>query len=134
MNTSSPNWKGRADDFRAAVFNLAVQRGPRGFTNNEMWARPDLYGRAFRNRVSELHKMGCVFADAKLVRGKWQLGKWDDGEYRYVLVSWPETFKPLPDYYAQKEIRWDERPRVQTDRFGRPLGPVPLPLFAGGHG
>lgn len=112
LQAGAPNWKGRADGFRAAVFNLAVQRGPRGFTNNEMWARPDLYGRAFRNRVSELHQMGCNFKDAKLVRGRWQLGQWEDGEYRYVLVSWPETFKPLPDYYAQKEIPWSERKPV----------------------
>jgi hypothetical protein len=112
QSTPAPDWKSRASNHRTNIYRLLVERGARGVTNNELDANREFFGRAFRNRISELAQMGCKFLDSERTNGK-HLGHWEGEDYRYVMVPpYPEKFRPLPDYYAQKEIPWKDRQPV----------------------
>lgn len=109
----APDWKQRAASYRMNVLRFFAEQLGKRITANEFRARPEVFGYAFRNRISELATMGCVFKDAtRNKNGTWKLGTWEDGDYGYTLIHCPEKLGSLPDYCAQKEIPWDKRPRV----------------------
>lgn len=55
---------GRSRSHYEAILELLRERGSRGVLGSELYARPELYGRSPRNRISELRH------DGHLIEGK----------------------------------------------------------------
>ena len=103
-----------------AILRLLRERAEQGLgvLASELYSRPELYGRSPRNRISEARKAG------HLIEGK----SYGASDWFYRLIRDASGVEPRP---AQPSVTaWEHRERVQTDRFGRPLREVDLPLFA----
>ena len=102
-----------------AILELLRERGPQGVLGSELYARPELYGRSPRNRISELRK------DGHLIEGK----PHGASDWFYRLIRDNAGVKPLndsPDWYEKAT----GRPRHQLDQDNLSA----LPLFAGVRG
>src|SRR5215469_11672291 len=109
----------RSRSHYATILQLLRDRGPRGVLSSELYARPELYGRSPRNRISELRK------DRHLIEGK----PHGSSDWFYRLIRDNAGVKPLAD-----SPDWNEkatgRPRHQLDQDDFSA----LPLFAGVRG
>src|SRR5262245_23212210 len=65
-----------SDSHYAAILQLLRERGPQGVLGSELYARPELYGRSPRNRISELRKAG------HLIEGRPE----GSSDWHYVLI------------------------------------------------
>ncbi len=92
-----------------AILELLRERGPQGVLGSELYARPELYGRSPRNRISELRRDGC------LIEGK----PYGSSDWFYRLIRDNAGEKPLSD-----SPNWYER------QSGKPRSAVdPTPEF-----
>jgi hypothetical protein len=77
----------RCASHKSAILALLRERGPEGVLGSELYARPELYGRSPRNRISELRKAGC------LISGE----PHDSSDWHYVLLRDSAGTKPFSD-------------------------------------
>src|SRR5215475_11027386 len=92
----------RAATHYDAIFRLLRERGHKGVLGSELYARPELYGRSPRNRVSELRR------DGHLIEGKPQGSDWF-----YRLIRDSEGVAPHRDS-SDCYTRATGRPRPST--------------------
>jgi hypothetical protein len=53
------------------ILTLLRERGARGVLASELYAKPELYGRSPRNRISELRKAGYLIAGEQRGNTDW---------------------------------------------------------------
>jgi hypothetical protein len=87
----------RSRSHYAAILQLLKDRAEQGVLGSELYARPDLYGRSPRNRISELRRDGC------LIEGK----PHGSSDWFYQLIR-DSAAAPAPP----SVLAWEERPRV----------------------
>ncbi len=95
----------RCASHKAAIHAFLRERGPQGVLGSELYARPELYGRSPRNRISELRKAG------HLIEGKPQ----GCSDWFYCLIRDDKGVKPLadsPDWYEREH---GPRPSAKHD-------------------
>lgn len=106
----------RCFSHKSAILALLRDRGPQGVLGSELYARPDLYGRSPRNRISEARR------DGHLIEGK----PHGSSDWFYRLIRDNTGEKP-----ASNSPDWYER---QTGKPRPARGPQEqasdLPLFA----
>jgi hypothetical protein len=118
----------RTRSHKAAILALLCARGHEGVLGSELYARPELYGRSPRNRVSELR------AEGFLIEGK----PHGSADWHYVLIRDNAGNEPAPRHPWANPF--SER-RLGEDWYTRQTGkPRPsekpqqdsadLPLFA----
>lgn len=95
----------RCASHKSAILELLRERGPRGLLGSELYARPELYGRSPRNRISELRK------DGHLIEGKPS----GSSDWHYVLIRTNKGEKPLSDSRDWYEREHGPRPASQPD-------------------
>jgi hypothetical protein len=94
----------RCASHKSSILELLRKRGPEGLLGSELYARPELYGRSPRNRISELRKAGC------LISGKAH----GSSDWHYVLLrdsDGTKSFSNSSDWYERQEGR--PRPGAQ---------------------
>jgi hypothetical protein len=114
----------RTQSHYEAILSLLRERGTRGVLGSELYARPDLYGRSPRNRLSEARAAG------NLIEGK----PYGSSDWHYVLIR--ENTDPRR---RRTRRRWVEQKSLANspDWFEKQHGPRPsqsdsdLPLFSG---
>jgi hypothetical protein len=99
-----------------AILELLRERGPRGVLGSELYARPDLYGRSPRNRISELRR------DGHLIEGKSR----GSSDWFYRLIRDNIGAKPLSDSLDLFEREHGPRPSHKGADLQLSSG---LPLF-----
>jgi hypothetical protein len=100
------------------ILELLRERGSQGVLGSELYARPELYGRSPRNRISELRR------DGHLIEGK----PHGSSDWFYRLIRDTAGAAPQagsPDWYAR-----EHGPRP-SHKANDPQGSPELPLFAG---
>jgi hypothetical protein len=98
-----------------AILALLGERGPQGVLGSELYARPELYGRSPRNRISELRR------DGHLIEGK----PHGSSDWFYRLIRDNIGEKPFADSSDWYQRAHGPRPSGKTaKRAGN------LPLFA----
>ena len=58
----------RACSLSEKVLHLLRERGPQNVLGSELYARPELYGRSPRNRISELRRHGHLMRQITWLR------------------------------------------------------------------
>ena len=100
----------RCASHKAAILELLRERGPQGVLGSELYARPELYGRSPRNRVSELR------AEGFLIEGK----PHGSADWFYRLIRDNAGVTPL-----------SAKPESDFMRRRREEQAAAMPLFAG---
>src|SRR5215831_14313476 len=106
---------GRSGSHYVAILQLLRDRGPQGVLGSELYARPELYGRSPRNRISELRKAG------HLIEGKAQ----GSSDWFYCLIRDNAGAKPVADsgdWYERQTGQARPKPQDVASDLG--------PLFA----
>jgi hypothetical protein len=104
----------RSRSHYATILQLLRDRGPRGVLSSELYARPELYGRSPRNRISELRR------DGHLIEGKPS----GSADWFYRLIRDDDGVNPSAhsqDWYTESTGK--ERPKLEPETAN--------PLFAG---
>ena len=100
----------RSRSHYATILQLLRDRGPRGVLSSELYARPELYGRSPRNRISELRR------DGHLIEGK----PHGPADWFYRLIRDNAGVTPL-----------SAKPESDFMRRRREEQAAAMPLFAG---
>lgn len=98
----------RSHSHYKALLELLRERGPQGVLGSELYARPELYGRSPRNRISELRR------DGHLIEGK----PHGSSDWFYRLLRDNAGEKPLsdsPDWFERQTGK--RRPGFQSRPF-----------------
>lgn len=98
-----------------AILELLRERGSQGVLGSELYARPELYGRSPRNRISELRRDGFMIEGRPHGAADWHYWLIRDNAGISTTAVPPKQAASEP---PKKEIPWAER-----------RGVTGLPLF-----